>query len=78
MKVQRKDSVLWEGIPAMMANKEIRDNCLRTIHPDGRQTVEVKGETMSFAKFDKMFPLRMRYKQPKGENVCKKTVFIYK
>lgn len=75
---KRKESVIWSGIPEMMANKEIRDKCLRRLYPCGKQTVFVEGEEILYAKFDKMFPLKLKHKTPKGENVCKKTDFIYK
>ena len=78
MGTPRKESVLWEGIPAMMANKEIRDKCLRRVYPCGKQTVFVEGEEMSYKKFDKMFPLKLKYIEPHGQNVCRKSDFIYK
>lgn len=79
MGTKRKDSVIWKGIPEMMANKEIRESCLRRVHPCGKQTVFLKsGEEISFEKFDKMFPLKLKYIEPKGQNVCRKTDFIFK
>ena len=78
MGTPRKESVIWEGIPAMMKNKEIRDKCLRRVYPCGKQTVFVEGEEMSYKKFDQMFPLCLIYKEPKGQNVCRKTDFIFK
>lgn len=75
----RKESVLWEGIPEMMANKEIRESCLRRIHPCGKQTVFLEsGEEVSYEKFNDMYPLKMKYLEPKGQNVCRKTDFIFK
>lgn len=77
MKGKTREGAIWEGIPAMMKNKEIRESSLRRVYPCGKQTVFVGGEEIPFAKFDKMFPLRLIYKEPKGQNVCRKTDFIY-
>lgn len=75
----KKGTVIWEGIPEMMANRAIRENSLRSVNPDGTQTVFLEnGEEISFEEFDKMFPLRLKYKQPNGQNVCRKHDFFYK
>ena len=79
MQSKRKESVIWEGIPEMMKNKEIRDRCLKRLYPCGKQTVFLEtGEEISYERFDEMFPLRLKYKEPKGQNVCRKTDFIFK
>lgn len=76
---KKKGTVLWEGIPEMMANRAIRENSLRRVYPDGRQTVFLNnGDEISFEEFDKKFPLSLIYKEPKGANVCKKSDFLYK
>ncbi len=74
----RTDSVIWDGIPEMMHNKAIRENCLRRIYPCGKQTVFFNGKEILFTVFDVMFPLKLKYIEPKGQNVCKKTDFIFK
>ena len=79
MRVPKKESVLWSGISEMMANKEIRERCLKRIYPCGKQTVFLEcGKEISYEDFDEMFPLKLKYKEPKGENVCRKTDFIFK
>ena len=78
MSTPRKESVIWEGIPLMMKNKEIRESSLRRIYPCGKQTVFVEGEEIPLDKFDEKFPLKLKYKEPKGQNVCRKTDFIFK
>ena len=80
MAAKRKEGVLWEGIPERMAIKEIRERCLKRIYPCGKQTVFLEcGKEISYEKFDEMFPLKkLKYKEPKGENVCKKKDFIFK
>ena len=75
---QRKESVIWEGIPEMMQNKLIRESCLRRIYPCGKQTVFFKGKEILFTIFDAMFPLNLKYIELKGQNVCRKTDFIFK
>lgn len=62
----------------MVANKEIRENCLRRIYPCGKQTVFVGDEEIPFEQFDNMYPLKLVYIEKNGQNVCRKTNFIYK
>ncbi len=79
MGAKRKIGVLWEGIPEMMAIKEIRDKLLKRIYPCGKQTVFLEnGKEISYEEFDKMYPLRLIYKEPHGQNICRKTDFIFK
>ena len=78
MGTKRKESVIWGGIAEMMLNKAIRDSSLRRIYPCGKQTVFVDGEEMTFAVFDKKFSLKLKYLEAKGQNVCRKTDFIFK
>ena len=79
MGAKRKVGVLWEGIPEMMAIKEIRDKLLKRIYPCGKQTVFLDcGKEISYEEFNKMYPLKLRYIEAKGQNVCRKTDFIFK
>ena len=66
--IKAGNAIKVQGIGQMIKNKFTRSQAIYRNYPNGIQTVIFDGEEYPKTEFEKMYPINLRPKEPKGKN----------